>query len=261
MARGLAAEVVQAAPACRFEAGRALDVRHLDGGPTLAVVSIAWLAGRGETGQAALAGRHLSLDEQDHRASLRIRKRRVEWLAGRLAVKCGVRAYQRRHGGVPATPARDLLVRRVGGGPRAGKPYLDLPVEIGLSHAGDFAVAACGPRPLGIDLEPAREMTPYLTDLLAVPAGPPGDDAHRRLHTMPHPLRWACREAVLKFYGVGLRLGGPRQVELTGWHPDGSFTWRPAPELRHYCSRAAEPPPRTCLATEIDGYSMAMVWR
>lgn len=250
----------QAAPVCRFVPARPLAVSHLPGGPTLAVVSLAWLAGRGETGQAALAGRHLSPEEQEHRARLPIRNRRAEWLAGRLAVKFAVRAYQRRHGRPAATPARDLLVRRIGGGPRAGKPYLDLPVEVGLSHAGDFAVAACGPRPLGIDLEPAREMTPYLASLLAVPAGPHGED-HRRLHTMPDALRWACREAVLKFYGVGLRLGGPRQVELTGWQPDGRFTWRPAPELHQYCTSAAEPAPRTCLATQTDGYSMAMVWR
>lgn len=243
-----------------LDPARPWTVRHLGDGLTVAAVSIAWLAGLGDAGQTALARRHLAADDRRFRAGLRIRKRRVEWLAGRLAVVHAVGAHERRLG-LEATPIPDVRVRRVADGPRAGKPYLDQPFEIGISHAGDFAVAACGPHPLGIDLEPVREMSPYLNDLLAVPAARRGDAAGRRLGTMPPALRWACREAVLKYYGVGLRLGGVRQVELTGWHPGGRFGWRAGAVLRDHCAASADPPPRHSLAQVIDGYTMAVVWR
>lgn len=248
-------------PAPVLDPRRPLTIRHLAGGPTLAVVSIAWLAAIGDGGQVRLARQHLSAAEQRHRQSLHVRKRRVEWLAGRLAVKHGVRSYQRTRLGAAATPAPEVCVRRIDNGPRAGKPFVDLPVEIAVTHSGDFAVAACGPHPVGIDLEPVREVTPYLAGLLAVPGAGIGDKARKRLLGMPHALRWACREAVLKYYGVGLRLGGPRQVELTGWHPDGRFTWRAAPELREYCAASAQFPPLECFASVTDGYALAVVWR
>ncbi|MCF6526492.1 4-phosphopantetheinyl transferase family protein [Streptomyces sp. JJ36] len=266
-------------------------------GLAFAVVSLAWLRTLPADARAALAARHLARDEADFAAALPVAKRHIEWLAGRLALKAAVRAHQRHHGARAPDPAPAIRIRRIADGPRAGKPYIDGPAGIGLSHAGDFALAACGPGALGVDLEPHRTLTPYLARLLSLDehpgdAGAPGapgpggatgrraagatgvpadvgaredaaapGPARARLHRMPLTLRWACKEAVLKYYGFGLRIGtGVREVELTGWHPDGRFTWRPGPELRRLLPAEGDGP-RHCVAQEIDDYSLAMVWQ
>ena len=115
-------------------------------------------------------------------------------------------------------------------------------------------------------------MSPYLADLLAVEdvgeqtdaGGTEGGEAvasARRLRLMPLSLRWACKEAVLKYFGFGLRLqGGTRQVVLPAREPDGRFSWRPGAELRRHAP-AADRGHHNCFAQEIDGYSLAMVWQ
>ncbi|MFD9905363.1 4'-phosphopantetheinyl transferase family protein [Streptomyces sp. NPDC059063] len=229
-----------------------LRVSHVRGPLTLAVVSIAWVRARGEAGRAALQARHLTAEERARAAELPVPKRRVEWMAGRLAVKHGVSAYLRRHGG-GCVRTRDVSVGTVARGIRAGKPTVDGPVEVGLTHSGDLAVAVCGPRAVGIDLERTRQVPRPLAELLThVPRRCPV------LDTMPLSLRWACKEAVLKHLGFGLRVD-TREVELTAWRPDGRFSWRPGPDLR----RHAPTPSTTHLdswAREVNGYSLALVW-
>ncbi|MGW0705617.1 4'-phosphopantetheinyl transferase family protein [Streptomyces sp. NPDC002643] len=246
----------------RFDPARPLRIGHGPGTSTFALVSIAWLRELPESGRADFAARHFADSETRFAATLPVAKRRLEWLAGRFALKCAVRAHQRGRLGLRPDPARTVRIRTVGEGLRAGKPYVDGPFEVGLTHAGDFALAVCAPRPIGVDLEPRRSVTPYLERLLllddmADDTGP----GRARLRRMPLMLRWACKEAVLKHFGFGLRIGGGvREVELTGWYGDGRFTWRPGPALeRHLPADGAE---RTrCLAREIDGYSLAIVWQ
>lgn len=242
-----------------LDPGRPLHVRHARAPLTLAVVSIAWLRARPDAARAAIETRHLGPAEAAHAATLHIPKRRLEWLAGRLAIKHAVRAYQRRHARVLAPP-RDVRVLTVEYGLRAGKPYVDAPVGVGMSHSTDFAVAACGPRAVGVDLELNREMAPVLADLLALrPPLQPGRDG-RRLAAMPVPLRWACKEAVLKYFGIGLRVD-TREVRLTGWRADGRFSWHAGPELLRRVPAAAGSWRAHTWAREVDGYSLALVWR
>lgn len=242
-----------------LDPGRPLLLRHARGPLTLAVVSIAWLRARPDSARQAIEARHLGAAEAAHAATLHIRKRRFEWLAGRLAIKHAVRGYQQRHVRI-AAPPRDVRVRTVPDGPRAGKPFVDAPVGVGMSHSADFAVAACGPRAVGVDLELTRELAPALGELLALdPAAAHGPDG-RRLATMPVPLRWACKEAVLKYFGIGLRVD-TREVRLTGWRADGRFSWRAGPELLRCAPAAADPWRLDCWAREVDGYSLALVWR
>ncbi|MFF8287064.1 hypothetical protein ACF06W_30730 [Streptomyces albus] len=244
-------------PPVVLDAARPLWLGRPPGTPlTLAVVSLTWLRALSTPDRRALAGRHLTQDEAAFGAALPVPKRRAEWLAGRLALKSAVRAHQRYRLGCAATPGSRLPVRTLADGLRAGKPYVAAPVEVALTHAGDFAVAVCGPRPVGVDLERHRTVTPYLARLLTVPDGP----GTERLRRMPLTLRWAAKEAVLKHYGFGLRIGGgAREVELTGWALDGRFTWRPSAALADHLPYDGG---RTvCLAQDIDNYSFAMVWQ
>lgn len=249
----------------RFDPARPLRIGHGPGTSTFALVSTAWLRELPESRRADFAARYFADSEARFAATLPVAKRRLEWLAGRFALKCAVRAHQRGRLGLRPDPARTVRIRTVAEGLCAGKPYVDGPFEVGLTHAGDFALAVCAPRAIGVDLEPRRSVTPYLERLLLLDdaaddlAGGTGP-GRAGLRRMPLTLRWACKEAVLKHFGFGLRIGGGvREVELTGWHPDGRFTWRPGPALeRHLPTDGAG---RTrCLAREIDGYSLAMVW-
>ncbi|MVO85125.1 hypothetical protein GPA10_10245 [Streptomyces sp. p1417] len=235
-----------------LDPARPLRVTHVRGPLTLAVVSIAWMRSLGDEDRAALQARHLSADEAARAAELPVPKRRVEWTAGRLALKYGVSAYLRRHDGVHVR-TRDVRVDAVPRGIRAGKPMVNAPVQVGLTHSGDLAVAACGPRTLGIDLERTRQVPRALAELLTPTA--PGCPL---LATMPLSLRWACKEAVLKHFGFGLRVD-TREVELTAWRADGRFSWRPGPGLRRYAP-TANAARLDSWAREVDGYSLALMW-
>lgn len=238
-----------------FDPTRPLHIGHARGPLTLAVVSIAWLRAQPAHTRAAIETRHLHADESAYAGSLRVPKRRFEWLAGRLAVKHAVREYRRRHTGADVG-TREVRVRKVGSGLRAGKPLVDGPGEIGLSHSADFAIAACGPRGVGIDLELSREMAPMLTELLATDV----DGGTDGLAAMPTSLRWACKEAVLKYFGFGLRVD-TREVGLTAWRTDGRFSWTAGPVLRGHAPSAADGWRFDSWAREVDGYSLALVWR
>ncbi|WP_369387675.1 4'-phosphopantetheinyl transferase superfamily protein [Streptomyces sp. CG1] len=238
---------------------RPLRLQHMHTGLLLSVVSIAWLRSQDATVLERLIRRHLSPQEADFAQALPLAKRRFEWLAGRLAIKHGVAAYLRRSGGTPM-PTRSVHVTPVSSGPTRGKPLVNAPLEVSLSHSADFAVAACGPRPVGIDLERSRPLPPPLRALLAL--GPEGQDDDALggpgLSNMPEPLHWACKEAVLKHYGVGLGVDS-REVALTSWRADGTFTWRPGPQLHRQVPAAAEPV--NGWAGETAGYALAIVGR
>lgn len=236
---------------------RPLYVTHVRGPLTLTVVSIAWLRGIGDRARTNLESRHLTDVESAQARQLPLSKRRLEWLAGRLALKHGVCAYQRRHFGTRAG-TREVHVSAVTDGLRAGKPHVDFPVEVGLSHSVDFAVAACGPRTVGIDIERVRRMPPLLTELLTTtPRTAKAESLGVR--AMPPSLRWTCKEAVLKHFGFGLRVD-PQEVELTDWRPDGRFSWRAGPGLRLHVPDS-DGTRFDSWAREVDGYSVALVWR
>lgn len=242
-----------------LDPARPLYVTHVRGPLTLTVVSIAWLRGIGDRARTILESRHLSDVESAQAQQLPLPKRRLEWLAGRLALKHGVCAYQRRHFGTRAG-TRDVHVSTVTDGLRAGKPQVDFPVEVGLSHSVDFAVAACGPRAVGIDVERVRRMPPLLTELLTTTTPGTTQAAESAgVRAMAPSLRWACKEAVLKHFGFGLRVD-PQEVELTGWRPDGRFSWRAGPGLRLHVPES-DGTRFDSWAREVDGYSVALVWR
>ncbi|TDT28121.1 4'-phosphopantetheinyl transferase [Streptomyces sp. BK208] len=245
-----------------LDVARPLRVSHLTPASrrlTLAVVSIGWLRGRSPQTLAALRARYLTPAEAERAFALHSPRRRHEWLAGRLALKHAVSAYGRRHWDLDREPGT-IEVRTVTGGLQAGRPVVDAPVEVGLTHSGDFAVAVCGPHAIGVDLEHDRPMPPTLARLLDQECDPraPTPDA-RRLAAMPAALRWTCKEAVLKYYGFGLRVDA-REVALTGWLPDGRFTWRPGGGLLRHAPTAETRRP-TGWAGAVHGHHLALVGR
>ncbi|RCG21301.1 hypothetical protein DTL70_17795 [Streptomyces diacarni] len=234
-----------------------LHIHHFAPRLTLAVVSIARLRGAGDEVLRRLSDRHLTPREAAQAAAIPRARRRCEWLAGRLAVKHSVRAHHLRHWG-SVVRGRAIDVDTVAGGMRAGKPVVNAPVEVGLSHSADLAVAACGPHAVGLDLEHQRTVPPLLARLLRA-EGAPGrtGSRHPLLARMPLPLRWACKEAVLKHYGFGLRVDAG-EVQLTGWASDGRFTWRAGADLLRHAPASGNGLTESW-ALEIDGYYLAVV--
>lgn len=222
----------------------------------MATVSVDWIRNQPIDRADAVLARHLSAKEAEYAHALRIPRRRAEWLAGRLAAKHAVRAHRRLHLGI-GRPTRDIVVTVVRDGPCAGRPRVNRRVEIGISHSADFAVAVCGTSRVGIDLEKNRALSPILVNALTAAVADELGTGNGRVHSMSPPLHWACREAILKYFGFGLRVD-PREIRLTEWRSDGSFGWTGGAELRR---RAASIPwPRRAWAGEIAGYSLALVW-
>lgn len=187
---------------------------------TLAALSIHKLAAAGAD---SLAERRLTATEQAEYHSLGFARRRLEWLGGRLAAKAVVAAFGAAD--AEAAPASPIEVSNIGTGPTRGRPVVNRPVWISVSHSAGVAVAAAASFPVGVDVERDRPLAPVLVGLLRA------DPVDSSVPAMPVPLRWACKEAVLKCLGVGLRIDS-RQVILTRWAPSGWFEWRPGPTIR-----------------------------
>ncbi|MDT9682810.1 hypothetical protein RND61_12115 [Streptomyces sp. TRM76323] len=221
-------------------------------------MSLTWLRGLGPDEWSALRARHLAASESGLDPDPHGPARGLERFAGRLAVKVAVRSWHVRHTGTRMR-TRDVRVDTVRSGLRRGKPFVNAPVGVNLSHSGEFAVAACGPGAVGIDLERNRAMGPHLTSLLAFDGDTEGGGPGHRLRTMPLPLRWACKEAVLKYLGFGLRFGA-REVRLTDWRADDRFTWAPGPLLAPYAPLLGEGV-ESWAHDDVGGYSLALVWR
>lgn len=82
-----------------------------------------------------------------------------------------------------------------------GKPFLiNAPVHFNLSHSGDFVLCAVDDRPVGVDIEAIRPISPRLIDRVcndeerAFVQG----DGGRFLRI------WTAKEAIVKHSGVGL---------------------------------------------------------
>lgn len=114
-----------------------------------------------------------------------------------------------------------------------GKPVVSAPgVELSITHAGGWALAAAARAPLGVDLV-EREPLP---DALIEDALAPGElDAWRARiadEALARSLAFAGKEAALKWLGVGMAIP-LRQVRLTPGSETGT--------LRHPHGRAELP--------------------
>jgi 4'-phosphopantetheinyl transferase len=254
-------------PGLALDPARPLRLWHGPDSLTIAIVSIAWLRALADTTRRDLVHRHLDAADAARNATLRTAKRQHEWLAGRLSIKHSIAAHMLRTAGTSLTP-REIRVGAIGTGIRSGQLLAGVPATVSLSHSADFAVAACGSGPVGVDVELVRAIAPPLAELLRaddqrvhdgrVHDGRGAADGTGGLRDMPLSLRWSCKEAVLKCYGVGLRVDA-RQVQLVSWRADGEFGWTPGPELLRLLP-AADPARLRSWARPLNGYSLALTW-
>ena len=141
-----------------------------------------------------------------------VRKRRLDWLAGRLAAKETIRASLETGGRdsfrtieiVPSTSTADS------GRPRYTVDGHEGPLGLSICHAGDIAAAAlaCDPNwEIGIDLERVRPREASLESVAL------SDRERHQLRSLESAERhravtliWVMKESLLKALGVGLRM-------------------------------------------------------
>ncbi len=157
----------------------------------------------------------LAREEQAQLARFEVRKRRCEWLAGRLALKVLARDELLLRG-LPAEPLDRVVVVSEGHAPRlvladrgddgSRSPYAAL--HASLSHGGGVATAVVGDHPLGIDVEAWRSLS---------------DEARNQAFsatesTLVPPAAaialWTAKEAVAKAMGAGFGIGDLRRIAL-----------------------------------------------
>lgn len=148
----------------------------------------------------------LSDEERMRFGQLRIRKRRIEWLAGRIAAK---HALQRLGGGL----ARDATVRLGADGRPAVHAH-----RLSISHSRRDAMAAAARMPVGVDTETFDAMR---ADSLGALIRPSEAQALRRdLGCDPQVARtlaWCLKEALFKATGSGAFAPFAAALQLLGW--------------------------------------------
>ena len=174
---------------------------------------------------------YLSAAERRRLAQLTVKKRREDWLGGRLAAKALVRRSWPRAGAKPAWSAMTVAADA------NGEPELLLDAEAGatlhdgaprlsISHSGDVAAAVVSwdhDRLVGIDVErvarrDAAFARTYFTE--AEQAWAAAEAAPARAHT----ILWAVKEAALKALGVVAKVD-MRALEV---QPRGTTSGAPA---------------------------------
>lgn len=159
---------------------------------------------------AAMLAAMLSDEERLRYAQLPIRKRRIEWLAGRIAAK---HALQRLTGA--AHLPHDATVRRA----PCGRPAFDT-ATLSISHSGREAMAAAAYVPVGVDTETFDALGATSLDLVVRPWEAHG--VSRGLgcdFRAARTLVWCLKEALFKAAGSGgfVRFGVALQV--LSWQP------------------------------------------
>ena len=162
--------------------------------------------------------RLLSDLEQQRFARLPVRKRQIEWLAGRLAAK---HALQRLVG-IPHWPRQFSVSSDA-----AGRPSFDI-ARLSISHSRREAVAVAAHGPVGIDTETFDAVR---ADSLSLLLGPEevlsvrhdwGCDAQ-----VARTLLWCLKEALFKAAGGGAFVPFAMALRVRGWPPAAAQpVWR-----------------------------------
>lgn len=172
--------------------------------------------------------KYLNVEELKEFETKSVRKRREEWLAGRVALKrSGRRFFAEAHGRVPAFPEMHVVQDEW------GKPVVHLhngeeaPLNsVSLSHSNGLAVAVAAPlnvfTGIGVDAEKIEPRSDawaqdYFTEAELRIAGA-GPERHRILTSM-----WSLKEAALKALGTGLRFD-LRDIEVSSLDEFGQAT-------------------------------------
>ena len=145
-------------------------------------------------------------------------KRRLDWLAGRVALKGLLRDLLRiRHGVTLPWDAVTIVSEQTapralpgpGGDPRVAA-FLKEHV-FSIAHAGGLAVATAAPHPIGIDVEPLGPLAAGVADKFLTAAERAGVPASEWL------ALWTAKEAAAKALGLGFGVGDFTRLEVTGF--------------------------------------------
>ena len=192
-------------------------------------VPFARLTGELEDDGGLVAGADLYLgrDERTRFAAFRYEKRRIEWLAGRIAAKCAALQLADNSGKTswPAEQWQQLQIGADGG----GKPFFlpqaawtATPPAISISHSNGVAVAMAARQQCGVDIQQItaaierveeRFVGPGEKEILA-----PVTAAYGRQAALT--LLWSAKEAVKKA-AAGPVLPNFLHIILTALHRSG----------------------------------------
>lgn len=156
----------------------------------------------------------LSDEELCRFAQLRLRKRRIEWLAGRIAAKQALR-----HMPVALRHPRQATVRQAADGRPAFEGY-----ALSISHSRREAFAAVSARAVGVDTETFDAMRAESLSALIRP-----DEAHALARDLGCDLQaartvaWCLKEALFKAAGGGAFVPFACALQLDGW-PAGDIS-------------------------------------
>ena len=169
----------------------------------------------------------LSAAEKVRLSSLRIPKRRADWMLGRWTAKRAVAGYL----GLGGEPSAQIEIRsEPGGAPRAFVNREPAPLTISISHRDGRAVCAVAApeAALGCDLEIAEPRSSAFAADYFTPAEQriiarvSGLERWRLL-----ALLWSAKESVMKLLRVGLRIDPGEIMIETAALPDADFDWLP----------------------------------
>lgn len=151
------------------------------------------------------ARRALAPAEYADYLTLKLQKRRIEWLSGRLAAKITATKLCRMLG--KNNSWNDLIILS----DDARAPYLAEQPQwtLSISHSGEFAVAVMSERRIGVDLEKIVDHPSALADYFCCE-----EEQAELAHWQPEPSVWnrllmqfwTRKEAVAKFAKLGGRM-------------------------------------------------------
>jgi phosphopantetheinyl transferase len=158
----------------------------------------------------------LTMREHERFAEFHLEKRRMEWLAGRLAAKGSVWQWLSSGSGPRGIPLQELEILNR----QSGRPYVNassfaeqkMPY-ISISHSGNFAVAMAGTALCGIDVQRVQRSVPQAAAKFST-------DPEKELIAGMNDLEtgltmlWSCKEAVRKM-AVSSPLLGFHEIVLT----------------------------------------------
>ncbi|MFH1021241.1 MAG: 4'-phosphopantetheinyl transferase superfamily protein [Pseudomonadota bacterium] len=154
-----------------------------------------------------VASRYLSADELNRWLGLRLKKRRTEWLGGRLAAKCAAAGLLDE----TAMDWRKLVIRTE----EDGRPYVAAEAHgvapfISISHSGPMAAALAANLPCGLDIQESGDKIQRVRQRFAAPEEEDilGASLSRSFpETERLTMLWAAKEAVRKMVRTSPLLG------------------------------------------------------
>jgi 4'-phosphopantetheinyl transferase len=164
----------------------------------------------------AWAARLLTEAEMDRFAQFRNQKRKVEWLAGRMAAKTAFSRFAQAEDGFQRDPEVSVLYEA------SGAPiFKDYPeVTLSISHSNEYALAVAAGFGIGVDIERIEPRPMALTDYFFC-------EDERRLLENDCPLQtqkeamitwlWSRKEALSKFLRLGGKLDFSRLNVVHDW--------------------------------------------